>query len=125
MTSALIGVVDDDREMLASISDLLRSAGYSADPFLSAEAFLGSSIKDQYECVVTDIEMPGMTGVDLAHILRSNGINVPLIAVTAHERNRREASQAAWSSYLMKPFEADELLRCVQRALGARAIAEE
>lgn len=125
MTSSLICVVDDDREMLASMSDLLRSAGYSPDPFMSAEAFLDSSAMDQCKCVVTDIEMPGMSGVELARTLRSKGIDIPLIAVTGHERVRRETSLAGWSSYLMKPFEADEFLKCIQQALRTRPDTDE
>jgi FixJ family two-component response regulator len=113
----LICLVDDDREVLESLGDLLRSAGYPSARFESAEAFLHSPEKNRCRCVVTDIEMPGMSGLDLAQALRAEGIRAPLIAVTAHARYKPADDQGPWSCFLTKPFVADELLGCVRQAL--------
>jgi FixJ family two-component response regulator len=118
---ALICVIDDDEEMLASLSDLLLSAGYATIRFESAQAFLRSPAKHQCDCIITDIEMPGMTGVDLALALSSEGIVTPRIAVTAHPSHRNAGTAGGWLCFLIKPFQPDALLACVAQALQHQA----
>src|SRR5262245_52033762 len=107
--------------MLASLGDLLRSAGYATVRFESAEAFLRSPAKRQCDCIITDIEMPGMTGLELARALSSERIDTPRIAVTAHPSHRNAATGGAWLCFLVKPFRPDALLACVAQALQSQA----
>jgi two-component system, LuxR family, response regulator FixJ len=121
LNPALICIIDDDKEMLASLGDLLLSAGYVTARFESAEAFLRSPAKHQCNCIITDIEMPGMTGADLALALNSEGIETPRIAVTAHPSHRNASAAGGWLCLLTKPFKPDALLACVAQALQQRA----
>jgi len=120
----LIAVVDDDRSIRNATQDLLNAAGYSSLTFENAKCFLGSSARASVACMVADMRMPGMTGVELHEHLASSGAGIPTIIITAHpdEPARERARQAGITCFLAKPFTPDELLACVRKAL-ARPLA--
>jgi FixJ family two-component response regulator len=114
----MISVVDDDESVRSGVASLLRAAGYVADTFGSAEEFLNSGDPRRFACVVADIHMPGMSGIELANRLGHNEPPTPVILVTG--RAEREVLADAVASgaacTLHKPFGADQLLQCVLAA---------
>ena len=117
MTSPLICVVDDD---VASVllADLLH-AGYQVETFGSAEAFLQSTAATTSHCVVTDVQMSGLSGIDLLGQLQARGSGTPVIIITALSEDRwaAQAINSGAAYFLRKPFEAADFLSCVEGAL--------
>ena len=116
----LIAVVDDDRSVRSATQNLLNAAGFSTFTFESAESFLGSSVRANVECLVTDMRMPGMTGLELHEHLELSGTGIPTVIITAHPEKptRDRARKAGITCFLAKPFAPDELLECVRHALA-------
>jgi FixJ family two-component response regulator len=114
----LVCVVDDDESVRAGTASLLRSAGYITESFGTAEAFLESEARRRCMCVVADIQMPGMSGIDLASELGRDQPYAPVILMTARTEREILASAASCNAVclLRKPFNADQLLECVQAA---------
>jgi FixJ family two-component response regulator len=117
----LIAVIDDDESFRVALVDSLSSLGHGARGFASAEEFIGGEGTKPYDCVITDIHMPGMNGFDLTRHLLAHGSRLPVIMITAHEEPDLEAKAAAIGAIclLRKPFEADALVYCLERALKA------
>lgn len=115
-----IAIVDDDDAVRVALSSLLRSYGYTADAYDSAYALLAAGGLGDYHCIVTDLQMPGMSGVELLELLRKQGNPMPLILMTAFPEAalRKRALQGGASCFLSKPFEASDLLRCLRQARG-------
>jgi FixJ family two-component response regulator len=115
-----IVVVDDDRSIRNATQDLLNAAGYSTFTFENAKSFLGSSVRESAACLVADMRMPGMTGLELYEHLATSGNGIPTIIITAHpqELTRERAREAGITCFLTKPFTADELLECVRKAVA-------
>lgn len=122
----LISIVDDDQSVRASIRRLMRSYGYSAEAFASAAEFLASPCLDDTGCLIADIHMPAMTGVDLHRRLIETGYKIPTILITAYPDKavRARALSDGVKCYLHKPFDDEELIRCVRMALGHDQQAE-
>jgi len=122
----LIAIVDDDESMRNSTKDLLESAGFLAATFQSAESFLKSRHLHRFACLVTDMLMPGMTGLELYRDLVASGNAIPTILITAYPDDRAQAGalKGGIACYLIKPFTADKLLGCIRRALDARKAGE-
>jgi FixJ family two-component response regulator len=116
---SLIAIIDDDASVRATTDSLVRSLGYVVHTFASAEAFLQSSRLDDFGCVITDVQMPGMSGVQLQDHLRAQGYRVPFVFFTAFpdEKTRAQALAAGAACYLTKPFDGDGLIQCFQNAL--------
>jgi len=116
----LISVVDDDESVRDAIQNVLRSAGLRAETFASAEDFLDTGHLEDSDCVVLDIRMPGMSGLQLQRRLADDGYAVPTIFVTAYadEAARHQAIEAGASAFLRKPFDPDGLLRSVRSVLS-------
>ena len=116
-------IIDDDASLRRSLSNLLGSVGFHVETFVSAEAFLESDHREQARCLVVDLRMPGMTGLDLLRHLAAIGSSVPAIVLTAHDNDeaRRECLEAGAFAFLEKPFRSATLLDAVRRALVARA----
>jgi FixJ family two-component response regulator len=116
----LISVIDDDASLRRAIVALVRSLGYSASGHASAEDFLETGEIDKASCVITDIQMPGMSGIELKQALDSQHSRVPVIMITARSEEallaRAHASGAA--CLLRKPFEPDVFVECLDRALA-------
>jgi len=116
---SLISIVDDDRLVREAIACLLRAYGFKPEAFASAASFLSSDARHRTDCLIADVQMPGMSGIELFSQLVASGEAVPTILVTAYadERDRRRALRAGVQSYLSKPFDEGQLLACVQAAL--------
>jgi two-component system response regulator FixJ len=119
----LVSVVDDDERLRRSVRNLLSSVGFQVETFASAEEFLLSSHREQTGCLVLDLRMPGMTGLELLARLAATGSRIPAIILTAHndEEAQRRALQAGAAAFLGKPFRGDVLLDAVRTALGRGA----
>ena len=116
----LIAVVDDDISVRESLDSLLRSNGLGVRVFPSAEEFLNSVHLRKTDCLISDIRMPGMSGIELHRHLVASGRHVPVVFITAHgldEQARAEALSNGAVAYLIKPFSGDELLDAVNTAL--------
>jgi FixJ family two-component response regulator len=119
-SGSLISIVDDDESMREATEGLLRSLGYRAATFASAEEFMQSDSLDDTACLIADVKMPGLSGVELQHWLITRGIKMPTIFVTAfpEEKTRVRAMTAGAVGYLGKPFSEESLLKCLNSALG-------
>jgi FixJ family two-component response regulator len=115
----MISIVDDDQAVRESTKDLVRSLGYSAAAFASVEEFLGSEQLNATDCVIADVQMPGLSGIDLQQRLLADGRNVPIIFVTAFpdERTRKRALGAGAIGFLSKPCREELLIGCLRTAL--------
>ncbi|PTL76504.1 response regulator transcription factor [Vitiosangium sp. GDMCC 1.1324] len=118
---SLISVIDDDASVRTAVVSLLRSLGLKGLAFDSAEAFLESGELESTKLVITDIHMPGMSGIDLKRQLDARGSTVPVIMITAKtEPSVLERARACNPSCLLKkPFDSDEFIACVERALAS------
>jgi len=123
----LVAIVDDDESIRNTTKDLLESAGFSAAVFASAGDLLKSRRRREVSCLITDMRMPNMTGLELHQHLVASNRAIPTILMTAYpdERSRRQAIKANVVCYLIKPFAADELLACVRRALQSHDVDSE
>ena len=117
--NAMISIVDDDKSVREAARALIRSLGYSAVTFASAEEFLESGRLHDTACLITDVQMPGMSGVDLQSHLTASGRCPPVIFVTAYpEASVRDRAMGAGAiGFLSKPFTEDSLIACLDRAL--------
>jgi FixJ family two-component response regulator len=115
-----IAIVDDDELIREALHGLLKEAGFTARMFASADEFLESGLQDQYECLIADIRMPGMSGLDLQARLNADRIDVAIIFMTAHgdERMRMQALRSGAVEFLAKPFDHELLLDTVRAALN-------
>ena len=115
----LIAVIDDDEPFRTALVESLCSLGYGVHGFASAEEFFAVSGEGSCDCVITDIHMPGMSGLDLKRRLMARDWRVPVIMITARGEPALEARAAATGAVclLRKPFEADALIGCLERAL--------
>src|SRR5262245_62303710 len=118
--SRFVAVVDDDELMRGALQGLLKEAGLPARAFASGEEFLRSGAQHLSSCLIADIRMPGMSGLDLQARLNAEHVRVPIIFITAHgdERIREHALRSGAAGFLAKPFDDDVLLRSVRAALG-------
>lgn len=116
----IISIVDDDDEIRAAIQSLVQSYGLKAQGFASAEEFLESSRAEQTACLITDVQMPGMSGVDLQDALIKRDSRLPIIFISAfpEERVQRQVEAAGALAFLSKPFDAYELMACIHKALN-------
>jgi|SRR5580698_4953145 FixJ family two-component response regulator len=116
----LICIVDDDRALRASVADLMHSGGYRTAEFATADAFLASEEKFSCQCVLADIQMPGMTGIDLKRAMNDEGLATPFIIITALSDGKwRSRAIETGAAFLRKPFEADTLFGLVASSLAA------
>jgi FixJ family two-component response regulator len=117
----LIAVIDDDEPFRVAVVDSLSSLGYGARGFASVEEFIAGDGTEPYDCVITDIHMPGMSGFDLMRRLLAHHSSLPVIMITGHAEPGLEARAAAIGAVclLRKPFEADALTHSLERALKA------
>ena len=121
INSGLVAIVDDDESMREAIENLLSSVGIRARSFVSAEDFLLSGLQNEIACLISDIRMPGMTGLELQARLVAEGNRIPIIFITAHgnTRMRTQALKAGAIEFLGKPFDDESLLGSVRAALAS------
>jgi len=124
----MISIVDDDGRVREATKSLLRSHGYGAVTFASAEEFLQSNYISDTTCLITDVRMPGLSGVELQSLLIAQGYQMSMIFVTAsvEEKTRARALKAGAIAFLAKPFNVDRLIEYVRTAYAGHkaAIAE-
>ena len=127
MKKTLISVVDDDRFCSESTCRLVRSLGYAADFFSSAAEFLGSPRLVETACLIADVQMPVMTGLELYRYLVDAGQAIPTILVTAfpNDVDRARALNDGVTCYLRKPVDDEHLTQCVRKALRSAGSPEE
>ena len=115
-------IVDDDESVRDGMVTLMQSHGYAAAAFESGENFLLSDASRRTGCLIADMHMHGMTGLELLNRLASAGHSIPAILITArHDENlRARATQAGAFCYLAKPFREDDPLNCIRSALASR-----
>jgi len=115
----LISVIDDDESVRRTTTRLIESFGFRAEAFESAESFLGSGHLDDASCLIVDIQMPGMNGLQLQSQLAAAGYSIPIIFITAYDdkESRRRALQAGAIAFLGKPFSDEQLLQGIRLAL--------
>ena len=118
MTDRMIAVVDDDESVRSATVDLLLSLGFACEAFESAEAYLKSDARNRMSCLILDVGMPGLGGLELQQLLTDQGRPVPIIFITSFPsgRVRRQAIKGGAICYLPKPYSDDELLRCIRLA---------
>jgi FixJ family two-component response regulator len=119
-TLSVISVIDDDASVRTATNNLLSSHGYLIQTFVSADDFLQSDRLDDSACVIADVQMPAMSGLDLLTHMRIKGYTVPLIFITAFpdENVRARALKAGAVGFLAKPFAGPVLIDCIETALN-------
>jgi FixJ family two-component response regulator len=115
----LISIIDDDSALRNSLDDLIRSIGFRTQGFASAEAFMRSNQACDTACLLLDVRMPGMNGLDLQREIVSTNWRIPIIFVTSHadELARTQALENGAVAFLYKPFREEELLKAIDAAL--------
>jgi FixJ family two-component response regulator len=115
----VVAIVDDDDAVRVALEGLLRSAGLTARAYESAEEFIRSGQQSQVSCLIADIRMPGMSGLELQAKLNSENCKVPIVFITAHgdAQMRLQALRAGAVEFLAKPFNDEVLLETVRAAL--------
>lgn len=118
--SRIVAIVDDDPDVRGSLDSLLRSVGRAPRGFASAEDLLASGIERDLICVVTDLHMPGMTGLELQAEMTRRGWAVPVIVVTAYPTDaaREQAIAGGAAAFLTKPVDPDGLLEAIEQAVS-------
>jgi FixJ family two-component response regulator len=126
-TGSVISVVDDDASVRAATSKFLRSHGYTVQAYSSAEDFLRSGRLNDTSCVIADVRMPGMSGLELLAVTRAQGHDVPFIFITAFpdETTRARALQGGAICFLPKPYGGTALINCLGVALEGRRREED
>ncbi len=119
MTRNLISIVDDDESVRRTTKLLVESFGYRAAVFESAESFLKSGQTYDTSCLVVDVQMPGMNGLQLQSHLAAGGYSIPTIFITGYgdKESRRQAMEAGAVAFLAKPFSDEQLLKTIRSAL--------
>ena len=125
--TSLVSVVEDDQFFRESMRRLMRSLGYTVDAFSSAADFLASPRLSESACLIADVHMPAMTGIDLHRYLIKIGYAIPTILVTAYPNDvdRARALNDGVVCYLRKPIDEQHLIRCLRAALPSGELPEE
>jgi FixJ family two-component response regulator len=113
-----IAIIDDDVLVRQSLGDCMESAGYAVEGFDSAEEFLTSGSAEKAACLIVDVQLPGITGLELQDRLACAGNRVPIVFVSAQgtQANREQAMSRGATGFLCKPFRRDDLVRLVEAA---------
>ena len=119
----LISIVDDDALARDGIRELVDSLGYNSATFMSAEHFLENGMIAETTCLITDLQMPGLSGLELQQALRSQGYHTPVILITAYpnEKHRTGALANGAVGFLTKPFDERSLIECLTVAIELRS----
>jgi FixJ family two-component response regulator len=116
---SVITIVDDDESVREALMSLMRAVGFACEAYACAQDFLRSGRLHRTACLIADVRMPGMTGLELQRHLVASGNPIPTVLITAHqdEDGRARAMRAGVICYLTKPFNEDDLLGCIHSAL--------
>jgi FixJ family two-component response regulator len=120
LKTANIAIVDDDEPLLEALGSVMKAAGYSIDTFPSAEEFLDAPERSNAECLILDVRLPGMSGIELQRRLLDADIQIPIVFVSAHgdASLRAIVMEAGAAEFLNKPVRSETLLRAVRAALA-------
>jgi FixJ family two-component response regulator len=115
----VVAIVDDDESVRSALQGLMKAVGLPAQSFASAEEFLGSGQHRDTGCLIADIRMPGMSGLELQATLNADDCQIPIIFITAHgdEKMRMQALRAGAVEFVAKPFDDEALVASVRAAL--------
>ena len=121
-----IAVVDDDESVRKALKRLLRAANLDADTFASGREFLDSLAAQVPDCIVLDLHMPGMNGLDIQQQLARGALRVPIVVITGHDepQTRAQCLSAGAAAYLRKPLDDEALLDAIHRAAGVRPLID-
>jgi FixJ family two-component response regulator len=116
----MVCVVDDDDSILRALRRLLDASGFRVETFSSAEAFLKSAQRASADCLVLDVHLGGLSGLDLQERLAQSGVRTPIVIITAHDDSptRERARRAGAVEYLRKPFDDESLVDAIHKAIG-------
>jgi len=119
-TKILVSIVDDDESVRDALKGFIQSAGFAAEIFSSAEDFLGSDILSKTNCLIADVHMPVMTGLELQCRLRNDQSRIPMIFISARDdpAARSQALKAGAVDFLQKPFAGDTMLDAIHAAVS-------
>jgi FixJ family two-component response regulator len=122
-STTIVSIVDDDAAVRTATQTFVRSLGYKATVFASAEDFLKAPECKTADCLIADIQMPGMSGFDLHRELARQRPNLPIIFISAfpEEQVRQQAMAGGATCLLSKPFDGDMLIACIEKALAAKS----
>lgn len=117
-----VAIVDDEEPVRKALKRLLRASGVEAESFASGKDFLEASVLREPDCVLLDLHMPRMSGLQVLHALQAARRALPIVIITAHDapETREQCLAAGAAAYLRKPFEEHELLDTITAALGAK-----
>jgi FixJ family two-component response regulator len=117
-----VAIVDDDAPVRLALARLLRASSFETETYASGEEFLSSLSLRTPGCLIVDLQMPGMTGLQLQHHLARAGIKIPTIVITAHDEGgtRERCASAGASAYLLKPLQSATLIAAINAATGRR-----
>lgn len=120
MKDPVISIIDDDEAARSAVVALMRAKGFEAKSYGSAEEFLVAGASETSQCIITDIQMPGLTGIELKQKLDADNCKTPVIMITARVEPRLHSLALASGAFclLRKPFKANALIECVERALN-------
>ena len=119
---SVISIVDDDRSVRVALKRLVGALGYTAATFVSAEEFLNSAQLTATDCLITDIQMPGLNGIELRDQLTAEGHDIPVVFITGYPEQKTEQRvlQNGAIGYLRKPIRESSLIDCIEEALKQR-----
>jgi FixJ family two-component response regulator len=119
MKTGVIAIVDDDEPLREALGSVMKAAGFSARTFASAEQFLACEDADEMDCLVLDVRLPGMSGVELQNQLRKSDSRLPIIFVTAHgdDSLRESLMRAGAAAFFYKPVRSDRLVKQIHQAM--------
>jgi FixJ family two-component response regulator len=122
-TAPVIAVIDDDASVRRALQRLLQSAGFTVETFAAAREFLNSDYRARTACLVLDVHLPEMSGLQLQEYLAASGAPIPIVFITAYDdvSTRERVNRAGAVGYLRKPFDQATLIGAIRRALGQDA----
>jgi FixJ family two-component response regulator len=123
-SAMLIGVIDDDARMLESIGEWLAATGYEAHLFETAEAFLRDEARESVACIIADVGLPGISGIDLISLLKARGRIVPVILITGRDTSKIEKACRAAGAFALraKPFDPSEMIGLLRQATSQQRL---
>ena len=120
MNEPIISIIDDDEATRSALAGLMRAMGLDARVYGCAEDFLSADVCETSQCIITDIQMPGLSGIELKHMLDDARCGTPVIMITARAEERLRSLALASGAFclLRKPFKSEALMECVRRAIA-------
>jgi FixJ family two-component response regulator len=118
----IVAIIDDDASLRKALAAIVRSVDLMAYPFASSQEFLECPELHETACIIADVQMPEMTGLELQHFLRSKSLNIPIILITAYPNGsiRDQALRAGVVGFFDKPFNSSKLIACLQQAIRTK-----